>query len=180
MLFRSPQSYVEINNFYTVTVYEKGAEVVRMVHTLLGEAGFRKGMDLYFKRHDGQAVTTDDFRNAMADANGVDLTQFNRWYDQAGTPLLKASGQYDKKNKSYVLTLKQSCPEVPDNKTPNNKMPGDVIKKPFHMPVTIGLLDKSGHDIPLQLQGEGTAAGTTRVLELKESEIGRASCRERV
>ncbi len=165
-----PQSYVEINNFYTVTVYEKGAEVVRMVHTLLGEAGFRKGMDLYFKRHDGQAVTTDDFRNAMADANGVDLTQFNRWYDQAGTPLLKASGQYDKKNKSYVLTLKQSCPEVPDNKTPNNKMPGDVIKKPFHMPVTIGLLDKSGHDIPLQLQGEGTAAGTTRVLELKESE----------
>ncbi|MFV1992981.1 MAG: aminopeptidase N, partial [Acidiferrobacterales bacterium] len=160
-----PQSYVEINNFYTVTVYEKGAEVVRMYQTLLGQAGFRKGMDLYFKRHDGQAVTTDDFRAAMADANGVDLTQFNRWYEQAGTPQLKTSGNYDAKNKTYVLTLKQRCPDTPANKTPDNKN-----QQPFHMPVAIGLLDKAGRDIPLQLQGEETATGTTRVLELKESE----------
>ncbi len=170
-----PQSYVEINNFYTVTVYEKGAEVVRMYQTLLGQAGFRKGMDLYFKRHDGQAVTTDDFRNAMADANGVDLTQFNRWYEQAGTPQLKASGKYDAKNKIYVLTFKQTCPETPDNKnqqnkTVDNKTPGKLTKLPFHMPVAVGLLDKTGQDMPLQLQGEGAASGTTRVLELKASE----------
>ena len=82
-----PESYVEINNFYTATVYDKGAEVVRMYHTLLGKAGFRKGMDLYFERHDGQAVTCDDFVQAMADASGVDLTQFKRWYDLAGTPV---------------------------------------------------------------------------------------------
>lgn len=154
-----PQSYVEINNFYTVTVYEKGAEVVRMYHTLLGEAGFRKGMDLYFTRHDGQAVTTDDFRAAMADANSVDLSQFNRWYEQAGTPRLIASGKYDAKNKIYVLTLQQSCPETPDNKN----------KSPFHIPVALGLLDQSGKDIPLQLDGETKSQGTTRILELKDS-----------
>jgi aminopeptidase N len=84
-----PDSFVEINNFYTVTVYEKGAEVVRMYQTLLGREGFRKGMDLYFERHDGQAVTCDDFRAAMADANGRDLTQFERWYSQAGTPVVR-------------------------------------------------------------------------------------------
>lgn len=155
-----PQSYVEINNFYTVTVYEKGAEVVRMYHTLLGEAGFRKGMDLYFKRHDGQAVTTDDFRAAMADANDADLTQFNRWYEQAGTPRLEASGKYDAKNKTYVLTLKQSCPETPGNKN----------EQAFHIPVALGLLDQSGQDMPLQLEGEAAAQGTTRILQLKAGE----------
>ena len=105
-----PQSYMEISNFYTATVYEKGAEVVRMIHTLLGAAGFRHGMDLYFQRHDGQAVTTDDFVAAMADANGVDLAQFKRWYDQAGTPTLAARGEYDPAAKRYTLTVEQSLP----------------------------------------------------------------------
>merc|ERR1719456_1774367 len=90
-----PDSYIKMDNFYTVTVYEKGAEVVRMYRTLLGVDGFRKGMNLYFERHDGQAVTCDDFRAAMADANNVDLTQFERWYLQAGTPTVTATGEYD-------------------------------------------------------------------------------------
>jgi len=153
-----PESYVEINNFYTATVYEKGAEVVRMYHTLLGETGFRKGMDLYFKRHDGQAVTTDDFRAAMADANSTDLTQFNRWYQQAGTPRLAAAGKYDAENKSYELTLTQSCPRTPDQKD----------KLPFHIPVAIGLLNQSGKDMSLQLEGEVVPQGTTRILQLTE------------
>src|SRR5690606_28067470 len=98
-----PTSYMEISNFYTPTVYEKGAEVVRMIHTLLGKDAFRSGMDLYFQRHDGQAVTTDDFVQAMADASRVDLTQFKRWYDQAGTPVLETSGTYDAAKKTYTL-----------------------------------------------------------------------------
>src|SRR6185295_17663775 len=97
-----PQSYLEIRNFYTLTVYEKGAEVVRMQHTLLGAAGFRKGMDLYFARHDGQAVTCDDFVAAMADASGVDLGQFKRWYDQAGTPRLEVTDEYDAGARRYM------------------------------------------------------------------------------
>ncbi|WP_230478093.1 aminopeptidase N [Kingella kingae] len=105
-----PASYVEMNNFYTVTVYEKGAEVVRMYHTFLGEDGFQKGMKLYFERHDGQAVTCDDFRNAMADANGVDFSQFALWYSQAGTPTLNISGSL--KNGEYVLNVKQSIPDT--------------------------------------------------------------------
>jgi aminopeptidase N len=97
-----PQSYMEISNFYTATVYEKGAEVVRMIHTLIGRENFRKGMDLYFQRFDGQAVTTDDFAQAMQDASGVDLAQFKRWYDQAGTPVLEVSGTYDAGAKRYA------------------------------------------------------------------------------
>ncbi|PJF20304.1 MAG: aminopeptidase N, partial [Phototrophicales bacterium] len=108
-----PDSYIEINNFYTTTVYNKGAEVVRMMHTMLGEAGFRRGMDLYFKRHDGQAVTCDDFVNAMEDANGVDLKQFRRWYAQAGTPVIKASDAYDEISQTYQLTLSQHCDKTP-------------------------------------------------------------------
>ena len=154
-----PDSYVEINNFYTVTVYEKGAEVVRMYQTLLGREGFRKGMDLYFERHDGQAVTCDDFRAAMADANGRDLSQFERWYSQAGTPLLQAAADYDAKRKTLTLTLEQSCPATP----------GQKKKQPFHIPVAVGLLDDQGHDLALTLEGEKKAGATTRVLELTKA-----------
>ena len=112
-----PESYIAMDNFYTVTVYNKGAEVIRMYRTLLGWEGFRKGMDLYFDRHDGQAVTCDDFRAAMADANGVDLTQFERWYTQAGTPTVSASGKYDASSKKYTLTLSQTTPATPGQPT---------------------------------------------------------------
>jgi aminopeptidase N len=108
-----PDSYVEISNFYTVTIYEKGSEVVRMYQTLLGREGFRKGMDLYFQRHDGQAVTCDDFRAAMADANGRNLDQFERWYSQAGTPRVAAQTRYDYEARAYEITLTQSCPPKP-------------------------------------------------------------------
>ena len=155
-----PDSYIEMNNFYTMTVYEKGAEVVRMYHTLLGEAGFRKGMDLYFKRHDGQAVTCDDFRAAMADANGVDLEQFGLWYSQAGTPLLSVSGRYDGAAQSYTLTVTQSCPATP----------GQERKQPFHIPLALGLVGADGADLPLRLDGEAEAQGGTRVLDVKEAE----------
>ncbi|MFC7421058.1 aminopeptidase N [Iodobacter arcticus] len=151
-----PEAYSEINNFYTMTIYEKGSEVVRMYATLLGKEGFRKGMDLYFKRHDGQAVTCDDFRAAMSDANGVDLTQFEEWYKQAGTPELAITSQYDATAKTYTLHIKQSCPATP----------GQAEKRPFHIPLALGLLDKHGKDLPLQLLGESNAQGTTRVLEL--------------
>src|SRR5471032_796034 len=106
-----PDSFVEINNFYTVTVYEKGAEVVRMYQTLVGRDGFRKGMDLYFERHDGQAVECDDFRAAMADANGRDLHQFERWYSQAGTPIVTARTRYDAVKRNFDIILSQRAPE---------------------------------------------------------------------
>ena len=149
-----PDSFVEINNFYTVTVYEKGAEVVRMYQTLLGRDGFRKGMDLYFERHDEQAVECDDFRAAMADANGRDLAQFERWYSQAGTPVVTAAGRYDAAASTFELTLSQSCPATP----------GQPTKLPFHIPVAVGLLGADGKDIELVV--DGAKAGTTAVLEL--------------
>jgi aminopeptidase N len=155
-----PEAYSEINNFYTMTIYEKGSEVVRMYATLLGCEGFRKGMDLYFKRHDGQAVTCDDFRAAMADANGVDFTQFEEWYKQAGTPMLTISSHYDAATQTYSLNVKQSCPATP----------GQAEKRPFHIPLAVGLLDKQGKDLPLQLTGETAAQGTTRVLALTQAE----------
>ena len=141
-----PDSYVEINNFYTVTVYEKGAEVVRMMQTLVGRAGFATGMKLYFERHDGSAVTCDDFAQAMADANPDSdlarlLPQFKRWYSQAGTPLVQARGVYDAASRSYTLTLTQSCAPTP----------GQAAKEPFVIPVAIGLLDAQGNQLPLQL-----------------------------
>ena len=159
-----PDSYVEINNFYTVTIYEKGAEVVRMMQTLVGRDGFRKGMDLYFERHDGQAVQCDDFRAAMADANGRDLAQFERWYDQAGTPVVKAVTHYDAKAHTFDLTLSQSCPATP----------GQASKLPFHIPVALGLLGANGQDLPLVLENspDGAFAAsplTTIVLELTEA-----------
>lgn len=151
-----PDSFVEINNFYTVTVYEKGAEVVRMYQTLLGREGFRKGMDLYFARHDEQAVTCDDFRAAMADANGRDLTQFERWYSQAGTPVVHAETRYDAQRQTYALRLQQSCAPTP----------GQPDKLPFHIPVAVGLLGADGRDLPLVLRGK--EHGTTAVLELMD------------
>ncbi|QDQ25917.1 aminopeptidase N [Chitinimonas arctica] len=154
-----PESYIEINNFYTVTVYEKGAEVVRMYQTLLGRDGFRRGMDLYFKRHDGQAVTCDDFRAAMADANDYDLNQFARWYSQAGTPTLSVRGQYDAAAASYTLTVSQTCPATP----------GQGEKLPMHIPLALGLLGPDGADLPLQLAGEQEALAGTRVLSVQEA-----------
>ncbi|TCV90273.1 aminopeptidase N [Sulfurirhabdus autotrophica] len=155
-----PDSYIEIGNFYTSTIYNKGAEVIRMMHTLLGQEGFRKGMDLYFERHDGQAVTTDDFVKAMESANNRDLTQFRRWYTQAGTPEITTEGQYDQEKQVYTLTIKQTCPATP----------GQPHKEPFHLPIAMGLLDDQGNDVPLQLEGETQAAGTSRVLELCQAE----------
>ncbi len=146
-----PASYMEINNFYTSTVYEKGAEVVRMIRTLIGARNFRKGMDLYFARHDGQAVTCDDFVRAMADASGVDLSQFMRWYDQAGTPALEIKGEYDAAARRYALFVKQSCPPTP----------GQETKLPFHIPLAVGLIGTDGRD----LLAEGT-----RVLPVKQLE----------
>ncbi|MCB9753911.1 MAG: aminopeptidase N [Myxococcales bacterium] len=154
-----PEQYIEMNNFYTATVYEKGAEVVRMYETLLGRGGFRKGMDLYFDRHDGQAVTCDDFRHAMADANEVSLEQFERWYLQRGTPRLTATGVHDLAARTYALTLEQRAPVGVD--------PAEY--KPLHIPVAAGLVSPDGADIPLALAGESLAnAPTTRVLELRE------------
>ncbi|MCP8690469.1 aminopeptidase N [Marinobacterium sedimentorum] len=147
-----PASYIEISNFYTLTVYEKGAEVVRMLHTLLGADLFRQGSDLYFERHDGQAVTTDDFVRAMEDASGRDLTQFRRWYSQAGTPTLRITDDYDAATQQYRLHVEQQLPQTPDQ----------VEKLPLHIPLAVGLLDVSGADLAL------TDGATTRVLELTE------------
>ena len=154
-----PESYVEINNFYSMTVYHKGGEVIRMLRTLLGREGFRAGMDLYFARHDGQAVRVDEFVQAMADAGGRDLGQFMRWYDQAGTPVLTVCDDYDQAARVYTLTVTQSCPATP----------GQPIKKPFHLPLSMGLLDAEGRELPLRLEGEAKAAGGSRVLELREA-----------
>jgi len=134
-----PASFIEINNFYTVTVYEKGAEVVRMQANLLGPERFRQATDLYFERFDGQAVTTDDFVQCMADASGRDMNQFKHWYDYAGTPEIKASGSYDQAAQTYTLNVSQQIPDT-----------GDQADKPaFHIPMAIGLLDESGNDLPL-------------------------------
>jgi aminopeptidase N len=153
-----PDTYQEISNFYTATVYEKGAEVVRMLHTLVGEAGFRRGMDLYFERHDGQAVTCDDFVTAIGDASGRDFSQFRRWYAQAGTPRITARGIYDAAARSYELTLSQSTPATP----------GQPVKEPLHVPVAVGLLGADGRELALQLEGESHAGPTTRTLELQQ------------
>jgi len=155
-----PASYMEISNFYTATVYEKGAEVVRMIHTLIGPEAFRKGMDLYFARHDGQAVTCEQFVDAMADASGTNLSQFKLWYEQAGTPVLEVTDFYDTQAQRYALTVRQSCPPTP----------GQSAKLPFHIPLSLGLLDANGKDISLRLEGEPTAAGGSRVLSVIQAE----------
>jgi aminopeptidase N len=159
-----PDAYVEINNFYTVTIYEKGAEVIRMVQTLIGRHGFAQGLKLYFERHDGQAVTCDDFIQAMADANpsselAQKLSQFKRWYSQAGTPVVHAQGAYDAEQRSYTLTLNQTCAPTP----------GQDHKEPFVIPVALGLVDPAGVAIQLQLAGGGAALGLNHTFVLSEA-----------
>jgi len=140
-----PDLYMEINNFYTPTIYEKGAEVVRLLHSALGPEGFRKGMDLYIQRHDNQAVTCDDFRRAMADANGVDLEPYAGWYSQAGTPVVTAHGVHDRMSDTYTLTLSQKTPPTP----------GQPDKQPLPIPLGIGLVGADGADLPL-IDASGT------------------------
>ncbi len=146
-----PESYMEINNFYTMTIYEKGAEVIRMFYTLLGPDNYRRATDLYFDRHDGQAVTCDDWFNCMQECCDIDLTQFKLWYSQAGTPEVNAEGKYDAKNKTYTLKLSQNIPDTA----------GQSDKKPMHIPVAFGLVGKEGQDLPLSIKKE-----TTQVLDL--------------
>ncbi|WP_290789946.1 aminopeptidase N [Halomonas sp.] len=154
-----PDHYIEIGNFYTLTIYEKGAEVVRMLANLVGEEAFRRGSDLYFERFDGQAVTIEDFVGCMAEASGLDLTQFMRWYSQAGTPEIDAFGEYDYARGEYRLMLRQRTPATP----------GQPHKQPLHIPVRLGLVGtKSGRDLPLTLDGE--ALGADAVVDLREAE----------
>ena len=144
-----PDNYIEINNFYTMTVYEKGAEVIRMFHTLLGAETYRKATDLYFERFDGKAVTCDDWAKCMEDASGLDLSQFKLWYSQAGTPEIVARGEYDEAKKVYSLTLRQAIPDTA----------GQTNKKPMHIPITVGLIGPDGADLI-----------ETKVLNLTEQE----------
>lgn len=164
-----PHSYIKMDNFYTVTVYEKGAEVVRMYKTLLGSQGFRKGMDLYFKRHDGQAVTCEDFFAAMKDANDADFANFLLWYSQAGTPVVKVTSSYNAEAKTFSLKFSQEVPPTP----------GQQVKEPMFIPVAVGLLDSKGKDIPLSSvhhdgKLESVATGgqpaTTTVLRVTKKE----------
>jgi len=155
-----PQSYISIDNFYTSTVYEKGAEVIGMLKTLVGEEGYRKATDLYFERHDGQAATVEDWVKCFEDSNGRDLKQFRLWYVQAGTPVIEAKGDYDAANKTYALTLKQSLAPTP----------GQPDKKPMHIPVRLGLIAPSGRGQPLTLEGENATGPEERVLELTKAE----------
>ena len=156
-----PESFIEINNFYTRTVYEKGAELCRMIMVMVGQKGFRKGIDLYFKRHDGTAATVEDFIAAMADANKTDLGQFKRWYSQAGTPELTCRLTYSEDNKSAKLTIRQ------EQKTASSQ----VKTKPLHIPFKMGLLNGKGKDIPLKLE-DGTRV-KDGLLHLPLSEIGK-------
>jgi aminopeptidase N len=158
-----PPSFIEISNFYTLTVYEKGAEIVRMIHTLIGAEAFRRGSDLYFERHDGSAATIEDFVAAMEEASGTSLEQFTRWYRQAGTPEIDVADAYNENSGEYRLTLSQSCPSTPEASSEE--------KLPFHIPVAMGLLGDAGN-LALKLKGETpdaeTEDNTHRVLELTE------------
>ncbi|WP_415880813.1 aminopeptidase N [Methylomonas sp. TEB] len=154
-----PEAYIEINNFYTLTVYEKGAEVVRMLHTLLDAAGFRKGCDLYFQRHDGQAVTCEDFVKALEDANGVELKQFRLWYSQAGTPVLTVSQQYDSESQQLHLTIQQNCPPTPNQ----------PVKAPLHIPVKLGLLAADGSAAQIHYNDSSQAEITLNVTEAEQT-----------
>ncbi|WP_241602601.1 aminopeptidase N [Rosenbergiella nectarea] len=139
-----PEQVMEMNNFYTLTVYEKGSEVIRMIHTLLGEEKFQAGIALYFQRHDGSAATCEDFVKAMEDASGIDLTQFRQWYRQSGTPVLTVEDDYDPNSETYTLTVTQETPATADQ----------AEKKPLHIPLAIELYDNEGQVIPLQYKGE--------------------------
>ncbi|MBK7356989.1 aminopeptidase N [Propionivibrio sp.] len=157
-----PFSYLEINNFYTATVYEKGAEVVRMIRTLIGTEAFRRGMDIYFERHDEQAVTCDDFVVAMGDAAAFDFTPFMTWYSQAGTPKVTSRGDYDAQQRRYALTLTQSCAPTPDQ----------AEKAPYLIPVAVGLVGPTGADLDLgsEATADAKTGSCTRVLHLVEPE----------
>jgi len=155
-----PDKYMEINNFYTMTVYQKGASIIRMYHTLLGEEGFQKGMKLYFERHDGQAVTCDDFQAAMADANGVDLQRFGTWYSQSGTPEVSVTTEYDADRSKFTLHLSQRTLPTIDQEE----------KQALVIPFRMGLLSPQGEEYPLQLSGEDSPSGTSRLLVLEEDE----------
>ena len=160
-----PASYAEINNFYTATVYEKGAEVIRMIETLIGRDNFRKGMDLYFRRHDGQAVTCEDFVAAMQDASNIDLTRFRRWYARAGTPLLQAVGAYDAAAKRYTLTLTQSLAATAyERKLQEAGLAVDC--GPLHIPVAVGLVLPDGSDaLPAQFSNGTNVVSLTEVTQ---------------
>jgi len=155
-----PDRFFEINNFYTMTVYQKGATIVRMYHTLLGEKGFQNGMKLYFERHDGQAVTCDDFLAAMADANGRDLERFGRWYGQSGTPEVTVDTDYDAGARRFSISLSQRTPPTPDQPD----------KQDLVIPIAVGLLTRDGAEIPLRMNGESDGPARTRVLLLEERE----------
>ncbi|MEJ0026624.1 MAG: aminopeptidase N [Rhizomicrobium sp.] len=151
-----PQSYITIDNFYTATVYEKGSEVIRMLQTLVGPEGYRKATDLYFKRHDGQAATVEDWVKCFEDSSGRDLTQFRRWYRQAGTPTITTEGVYDAAKKTFALTLTQALAPTP----------GQPTKEPMHIPVRLGFIGQNGNPMPLTLEGEKTTGPDERVVEL--------------
>ena len=153
-----PASYIEINNFYTATVYEKGAELCRMLQTLLGQDAFRQGIALYFERHDGDAATVEDFVSAMADASGRDLAQFMRWYTQSGTPELACSLDYDAHTKTAKLTVSQVVPPTP----------GQIRKEPMHIPLKVGLIGANGDELPLKLNGELVQDGLLEVTEREQ------------
>ncbi len=154
-----PQSYIEINNFYTATIYDKGAQVIGMLRTLVGDAGYRKATDLYFARHDGQAATVEDWVKCFEDTSGRDLSQFRQWYVQAGTPVIEARGTYDAAQRSYTMDVSQTLAPTP----------GQPEKKPLHIPVRIGLVSRDGAALPLTLDGENHPGPITRVLELTKS-----------
>jgi aminopeptidase N len=155
-----PETYIEINNFFTATVYRKGAEVVRMIQTLIGPQAFRAGMDLYIARHDNSAVTTEDFVQAMSDASGVDLTRFKRWYGQAGTPVVTVEEHWDEAGRHYDLTVRQAT-------EPTAEQPA---KEPVVIPLAMALLDRTGHELPTRLVGEGAPKFGTRILTVSEAE----------
>jgi aminopeptidase N len=155
-----PESYIEINNFYTSTIYEKGSEVIGMLKTLVGDEGYRKATDLYFERHDGQATTIENWVKCFEDACGRDLTQFRLWYRQAGTPVVTATGAYDPADQTYVLDLRQTLEPTP----------GQPEKKPMHIPVRVGLVDGTGKPLPLTLEGENQTGPDERVLELTQAQ----------
>ncbi|MBN2809044.1 MAG: aminopeptidase N [Deltaproteobacteria bacterium] len=154
-----PKEYVEINNFYTTTVYDKGAEIIRMLQTLIGELNFKKGMQLYFDRHDGEAVTIEDLLGAMTDACGCDLNQFRRWYDQSGTPQLRVTQAWQPQTEEFVVTITQDCPPTP----------GETEKLPLHLPLTIALLNPAGREQAVTLAGDlKPGPSGSRVLEIKQ------------
>ena len=154
-----PQSYIEINNFYTSTIYEKGSEVIGMLQTLVGDAGYRAATDLYFERHDGQAATVEDWVKCFEDTSGRDLSQFRLWYRQAGTPVIEARTAYDADARTFTLDLTQSLAPTP----------GQPEKLPMHIPVRIGLMSRKGDGLPTTLEGENRAGPDSRVLELTEN-----------